>query len=126
MRLLQWIALLVGLLAAGCATSGLTRDPDEPTLHLDLNFQLQILAALRSLCVEAGITVVAVLHDMNLVSLFADRALLLKRGMLRGFGPVSEVINEASIKELLDVDMNAMGGSDSQPRYFVPRQPFSK
>jgi len=99
---------------------------DEPTLHLDLNFQLQILAALRRLCIEDGITVISVLHDVNLASLLADHALLLNRGVLRGFGPVSEVINEASIKELLDVDMNAMGGSDSQPRYFVPRQPFSK
>ena len=99
---------------------------DEPTLHLDLSFQLQILATLRSLCVESGITVVAVLHDMNLVSLFADQALLLKGGMLREFGPVSKVVNEASVKTLLGVDMKAIEGNDALPRYFVPRYPFLK
>ncbi|HSQ14083.1 MAG TPA: hypothetical protein VLM90_13735, partial [Candidatus Deferrimicrobium sp.] len=62
----------------------------------------------------------------NLASLFAAQALLLSGGVLRGFGPVTEVINEASIKALLNVDMTAIAGADSRPRYFVPRDPFSK
>jgi ABC-type cobalamin/Fe3+-siderophores transport system ATPase subunit len=99
---------------------------DEPTLHLDLYFQLQILTALRRLCVDEGISIITVLHDVNLICQFAHRALLLSAGNLRGFGPVSEVINEASIKQLLDVDMKAISGNDSQPRYFVPREPFSR
>jgi len=98
---------------------------DEPTLHLDLNFQLQILSALKCLCVAERITVITVLHDVNLVSLFADKALLLSGGTVRGFGPVAEVINEASIKELLDVDMKQIRDNDSQPPYYVPRHPFS-
>ena len=57
---------------------------DEPTLHLDLNFQLQILSALKRLCIDEGITIITVLHDVNLVSLFADKALLLGGGVLRG------------------------------------------
>ena len=93
------------LIARALAQSAQVLLLDEPTLHLDLNFQLQILSALKRLCIEDGITVITVLHDVNLVSLFADKALLLSGGILRGFGPVAEVINEASIKELLDVDM---------------------
>lgn len=99
---------------------------DEPTLHLDLNFQLQILSALKRLCVEEGITVITVLHDVNLVSLFADLALLVGDGVMRGFGPVTDVLNEASIKALLSVDMTAIAGTDSRPRYFVPREPIAK
>lgn len=99
---------------------------DEPTLHLDLNFQLQILASLRRLCLDQNITVITVLHDVNLVSLFADRALLLSAGTLRGYGPLAEVLTEASIKELLEVDMSAIAASDTRPRYFVPRDPFAK
>jgi iron complex transport system ATP-binding protein len=112
------------LIARALAQSARVLLLDEPTLHLDLNFQLQILSALRRLCVDEGITVISVLHDVNLVSLFADQALLLSGGALRGFGPVSEVINEASIKELLDVDMTAIAGNDSRTRYFVPQDPF--
>ena len=113
------------LIARALAQSAQVLLLDEPTLHLDLNFQLQILSALKRLCIDGGITVITVLHDINLVSLFADKALLLGNGILRGFGPVAEVINEASIKELLDVDMKQIGGNDSQPRYFVPHDPFS-
>jgi iron complex transport system ATP-binding protein len=97
---------------------------DEPTLHLDLSYQLQILSALKRLCSEEQITVVVVLHDVNLVSLFADKALLLGDGAVRGFGPVAEVVNEASIKNLLGVDVTAITGSDSANRFFVPRGPF--
>lgn len=114
------------LIARALAQSARVLLLDEPTLHLDLNFQLQILSALRRLCVDEGITVITVLHDVNLVSLFADNALLLSDGDLCGFGPVAEVVNEASIKKLLDVDMTAVAGTDSRPRYFVPRDPFSK
>lgn len=98
---------------------------DEPTLHLDLYYQLQILTRLKRLCVEEGITVVTVLHDVNLISLFADKALLLSDGAVRSFGPVAEVINETSIRDLLGVDMTAIIGNDSRIRYFVPRDPFN-
>ena len=97
---------------------------DEPTLHLDLYYQLQILTALRTLCIEQRITVITVLHDVNLVSLFADKALLLNAGSLRADGPVADVVNEASIKNFLGVDMTAITGDDSRTRYFVPRDPF--
>ncbi|MGZ8477590.1 MAG: ABC transporter ATP-binding protein [Candidatus Binatia bacterium] len=114
------------LIARALAQSARVLILDEPTLHLDLKFQLQILSALKRLCVDERITVITVLHDVNLASLFADQALLLSGGALRGFGPVTEVINEASIKALLDVDMTAIAGTDSRPRYFVPRDPYSK
>lgn len=113
------------LIARALAQSAQVLLLDEPTLHLDVNFQLQILSALKRLCIENGTSVVTVLHDVNLVSLFADKALLLSGGTLCGFGPVAEVINEASIKKLLGVDMKQISGNDGQPRYFVPRHPFS-
>jgi iron complex transport system ATP-binding protein len=113
------------LIARALAQSARVLLLDEPTLHLDLYYQLQILSGLRRLCVDERITVITVLHDVNLVSLFADKALMLSGGGLRGFGPVSEVINEASIKELLDVDMTAITGNDSRTRYFVPRDPLN-
>ena len=113
------------LIARALAQSSRVLLLDEPTLHLDLQFQLQILSALKRLCVEERITVITVLHDVNLASLFADKALLLSSGELRGFGPVAEVMDETSIKELLGVDMKAIAGETPGVRYFVPRQPFN-
>lgn len=94
---------------------------DEPTLHLDLFHQLQILSALKRLCVEQQITVMTVLHDVNLISLFADKALLLGSGQLRACGPVAEVINERNIKEILGVDMKGAEDPETGLRFFIPR-----
>jgi iron complex transport system ATP-binding protein len=112
------------LIARALAQSARILLLDEPTLHLDLSFQIQILSALKRLCAEQQITVLAVLHDINLVSLFADKVLLLGDGSVRDFGPVAEVVSEESIKKLLGVEMTAITGADSTRRYFVPRHPF--
>lgn len=98
---------------------------DEPTLHLDLYYQLQILAALKKLCIKQRITVITVLHDINLLSLFADKALLLSSGALRAFGPVVEVVNETNLRELLGVDIKTTVDAETGVRYFVPRDPFN-
>ena len=45
---------------------------DEPTASLDLRHQLDLLAATRR-CAARGVTVIAILHDLNLAALFADR-----------------------------------------------------
>jgi len=96
---------------------------DEPTLHLDLYYQLQILAALKNLCVRQRITVITVLHDVNLISLFADKALLLNAGKLCAFGPVHEVITEGRIKDLLGVNVTTIADAETGIHYFVPRLP---
>ena len=72
------------LIARALAQSASILLLDEPTLHLDLYYQLQILASLKKLCGEQRITVITVLHDINLASLFAGKALLLNAGQLYG------------------------------------------
>jgi len=111
------------LIARALAQSARILLLDEPTLHLDLRYQLQILGALKKLCQDQRVTVITVLHDVNLASLFADKALLLSAGALRVFGPVAEVINESSIKEFLGVEMKTTEDAETGARYFIPRNP---
>jgi cobalamin transport system ATP-binding protein len=113
------------LIARALAQSARVLLLDEPTLHLDVYYQLQILVALKRLCKQQHMTVVSVLHDVNLVSLFADKALLLSAGILRAFGPVTEIVNETNIRELLGVDMKTTVDAETGVRYFVPRDPFN-
>jgi iron complex transport system ATP-binding protein len=61
---------------------------DEPTNHLDIRHQLEVLQLVRGL----GVTVVASLHDLNLVHGFADDLLVLAGGRALAFGPVGEVL----------------------------------
>ena len=111
------------LIARALAQSARILLLDEPTLHLDLNYQLQILGALKRLCAEKHVAVITVLHDLNLVSLFADKALLLHAGKLRAFGPVGRVVTESEIKDLWGVDVKALADEETGVRYFVPRGP---
>jgi iron complex transport system ATP-binding protein len=97
---------------------------DEPTVHLDIFFQLQILNSLKEICREKKSTTVAVLHDLNLISLFADKVLLLKSGELLSFGKVEEVLNESSIKEAFGVEVATRKEAKSETLYFFLRKPL--
>lgn len=65
---------------------------DEPTAFLDLHHQVEICSVLRRLRDERGLTVVLVSHDLNLVSQYCDRILLLDRGRIVRLGDPDEVI----------------------------------
>jgi iron complex transport system ATP-binding protein len=54
---------------------------DEPVSHLDLKYQHQLLETAKGLC-KQNVTVIAILHDINLALLFADHILFLKEGKL--------------------------------------------
>ena len=53
---------------------------DEPTVHLDLRHQIEVMELLRDLAQRDGVTVLAVLHDIGLASHFFPRLILLARG----------------------------------------------
>jgi len=72
---------------------------DEPTVHLDIAHQVEILELVRSLNVEQGITVIAAMHDLNLASLYFDRLVLLKEGRVIADGTPAQVLTEDWIKE---------------------------
>lgn len=65
---------------------------DEPTSHLDIGHQVEVLDLLARLCREEGVTVVAVLHDLNLASLYAPRLVLLAGGRVVADGPPAQVL----------------------------------
>ncbi len=78
---------------------------DEPTSSLDIAHQIRTFDLIRSLSGEAGLTVVSVMHDLNLATLYCDRIALLKEGRLKAIGEPGEVITEANIKEVFEADV---------------------
>ncbi len=76
---------------------------DEPTTALDLGHQQQLMNAIRTLA-QQGVTVVMVLHDINLAAHYADTVLALLCSQQLAFGSVNEVITSANIRSLFDVD----------------------
>lgn len=65
---------------------------DEPTTHLDLSHQREILGLLTRLKMERGLTIIVVSHDLNAAAAVADRLLLLKQGAVVTVGLPEEVM----------------------------------
>lgn len=65
---------------------------DEPTSHLDISHQIQILDILRDLSEKDGICVISVFHDLNLASEYCDRLLLIDNGRICAQGKPEEVL----------------------------------
>jgi iron complex transport system ATP-binding protein len=78
---------------------------DEPTAHLDLSHQHDILALLKKMQREKGLTVVAALHDLNSAARYADRVILLDRGRLAAEGAPAEVITRETVKRVYGADV---------------------
>jgi iron complex transport system ATP-binding protein len=73
---------------------------DEPTAHLDIGHQAQIMDLLRQLNREQSITIVVVLHDLTLAGLYCERLLLLHQGCLRKIGLAHRVLAKGVIEEV--------------------------
>ncbi len=73
---------------------------DEPTVHLDITHQVEILELVRELNVEQGITVIAAMHDLNLAALYFDRLVLLKEGRVWADGTPAQVLTEETIRDV--------------------------
>jgi iron complex transport system ATP-binding protein len=88
---------------------------DEPAVYLDIKQQTALYDLLEDLNGRTGLTVVSVLHDLNLASLYFRRVAMLKAGELHAVGSPAEVITYRSIRDVFDtdvyVDLNSITGS---------------
>ncbi len=73
---------------------------DEPTQHLDLKYRSEIFSLLEDLNRDHGVTVAAVLHDLNLAAAHCRRMLLLKNGRIRGIGEPKDLLTPERVREI--------------------------
>jgi len=79
---------------------------DEPTAFLDIRHQIEIYELIRRLNREQGITVVSVMHDLNLASLYCERLMLLKQGSIVRTGRPEEVLTSTTVREVFEADVH--------------------
>lgn len=77
---------------------------DEPISHLDIHHQVELLDTVSSLSKDRGITVTAVLHDINMASQFSDYLILLNKGQIVSIGTSEEVITKEMIEEVYQME----------------------
>ncbi|WP_304508112.1 ABC transporter ATP-binding protein [Anaerotignum sp.] len=78
---------------------------DEPTTYLDIRYQIEILKLIKQLNVEFGITIVAVLHDINQAIHYSDEILAMKDGKIIAQGSPKEIATEKILRDIYDIDL---------------------
>lgn len=77
---------------------------DEPTSALDISASVEILSICEKLIKEQNIAVVAILHDINLASLFCNKLVFLKNGVIKYKGFSNELLKKEVIKDIYEID----------------------
>lgn len=78
---------------------------DEPTTHLDITHQLDLCRLVREM-VSQGKTVIAAMHDLNLVGHFAERAILFGKGGLVVADETERLMASDALDEIYQVKFN--------------------
>jgi len=87
---------------------------DEPTSHLDINFQIEFINLFLSLNRKGEKTIIGIFHDINLAIQNSKKIMLLKEGRIFSFGRGEDIINRESIKSVFGSDV------------FVGRNPITR
>lgn len=77
---------------------------DEPVSSLDIRHQLTIMRLARQFCADGG-GVVAVMHDLNLTSMFADQIVMMKAGRIRARGAPKDVLTDETMEAVFGCRM---------------------
>lgn len=95
---------------------------DEPVSSLDIRHQIAVLDVARAFA-KAGGGVVAILHDLNLTTLYADRVLAMQDGHAVGFGSPDDIVSEAMVHQVFGcaLQRHALPGGTS---LFAPYAPL--
>lgn len=72
---------------------------DEPTSHLDLQYQVSLLELIRDLAKENNLAVLVAMHDLNLAARYADQVALMVAGHIKSIGTPKEVLHPDIIAE---------------------------
>lgn len=77
---------------------------DEPITYLDINHQLEIFSLVKKLNEEKNLTVISVIHDLNLAMRFTEKVFLMSNGELVMQGTPEEVINSETLRNFFMVE----------------------
>jgi len=78
---------------------------DEPSNHLDLKHQIELLKFLKAWVKENNKTLISVFHDLNLARLFGDTAVVLNNGALAASGQIEDVLNGGILNEVYGINI---------------------
>ena len=93
---------------------------DEPSASFDIEHQLALISIVRALA-EKGYLIVMVLHDLNLAASCADQMVLLRCGEIAAQGAPDQVVTQANIKHIFNVEADVVSLPGRRTPVVVPR-----
>jgi iron complex transport system ATP-binding protein len=94
---------------------------DEPTTHLDLSHQIDLLKLITKQAREKNLTVLIALHDLNLASMFADRIAIVQHGQLCVAGTPQETLTSQIINSVYNVAVHIVPHPETGAPFVIPR-----
>ncbi len=94
---------------------------DEPTANLDVDHVIETLTLLRELA-GGGATIALALHDLNVVSRWADTVAVLQDGRLRAAGPPTDVLDDDLVASVFGVRVERLSAADGRPAMVFHRR----
>jgi iron complex transport system ATP-binding protein len=91
---------------------------DEPTSHLDIRYQIEVLELVAGL----GVTVLAAVHDLSLASLFCDSVFLLAGGRIAASGSPQAVITPEIVRHAYGADVLIVEHPETGTPHLIPRR----
>ena len=107
------------ILARALAQQPLLLLLDEPTLHLDIAAQVDLLHTLRRLAAENRYTVIVVTHELNLAAEYTDQVVLMQRGRCLRVGPPAAIYQRELLEQIFQTPLTVELGPSGRPRVTV-------
>jgi len=104
------------ILARALAQQPLLLLLDEPTLHLDIGAQVDLLESLRRLAAQNRYTVVVVTHELNLAGEYADQVVLMQRGKCLRVGTPATVLQREILEQVFQAPLSVEKTASGRPR----------
>lgn len=93
---------------------------DEPTTYLDIGYQIEVLELVKSLNRKLGITILMVLHDLNLAARYSDILAAVKDGRIYASGTPYEVLTAENLRALFGIGAAVTRDAAHDCPFFIP------
>lgn len=94
---------------------------DEPSAHLDLKYKLEVMEYLKEFS-RNKMTIIAASHDVNLISKYCDRIIMLNNGKIVSFGQPEDVLTEELIRDVYGIEVAVMRYESEI--FVIPKKPL--
>ena len=99
---------------------------DEPTTFLDISYQLEVLELVKEINETLGLTIIMVLHDLNLAARYSHKIYAIKDGKVFKHGITRDLISKDTLKEVFKVEAEIYEDHHNDCPYFIPQRVFNE